>query len=196
MIKADTPIFSLVKRRAAVRVDASSEREQGDAASLVAAARAGDNEAFGKLYDLYAPMVHGLLLARVPYAEAADLVQDVFVQAFKSLRGLREDGAFGGWLAMIARNRATDFHRRSRAIEELTARIAHRAAPETEAREALALIAALPQAYRETLILRFVEGMTGPEIAARTGLTHASVRVNLSRGMKMLRGKLGLEKVK
>jgi len=42
----------------------------------------------------------------------------------------------------------------------------------------------LPDAYRETLILRLVEGMTGPEIAARTGLTHGSVRVNLHRARK------------
>jgi RNA polymerase sigma-70 factor (ECF subfamily) len=47
----------------------------------------------------------------------------------------------------------------------------------------------LPEAYREPLILRFVEGMTGPEIAARTGLTHGSVRVNLHRGMQLLREK-------
>ena len=49
------------------------------------------------------------------------------------------------------------------------------------------LIRGLPEAYRETLIMRLVEGMTGPEIAARTGLTPESVRVNLCRGMKMLR---------
>jgi RNA polymerase sigma-70 factor, ECF subfamily len=48
----------------------------------------------------------------------------------------------------------------------------------------------LPEAYRETLILRLVEGMTGPEIAARTGLSHGSVRVNLHRGMQQLREKL------
>ena len=50
----------------------------------------------------------------------------------------------------------------------------------------------LPEAYRETLVLRFVEGMTGPEIAARTGLLPASVRVNLHRGVSLLRDKLGL----
>jgi RNA polymerase sigma-70 factor (ECF subfamily) len=42
------------------------------------------------------------------------------------------------------------------------------------------------------LILRLVEGMTGPEIAARTGLTPGSVRVNLHRGMHQLRAKLSL----
>jgi RNA polymerase sigma-70 factor, ECF subfamily len=48
----------------------------------------------------------------------------------------------------------------------------------------------LPECYRETLTLRLVEGMTGPEIAAQTGLTPDSVRVNLCRGMKLLRASL------
>jgi RNA polymerase sigma-70 factor (ECF subfamily) len=56
----------------------------------------------------------------------------------------------------------------------------------------LARLKELPETYRETLTLRFVEGMTGPEIAERTGLTHASVRVNLGRGVQLLREKLGL----
>ena len=57
---------------------------------------------------------------------------------------------------------------------------------------ALEAIQNLPDAYRETLVLRFVEGMTGPEIAVRTGLTPASVRVNLHRGVKLLRQKMGV----
>jgi RNA polymerase sigma-70 factor (ECF subfamily) len=40
------------------------------------------------------------------------------------------------------------------------------------------------------MILRFIEGMTGPEIAERTGLQPASVRVNIHRGMKILRERL------
>lgn len=172
-----------------------AQQEPSVEALLVAAARAGEAEAFGRLYDLYAPMVHGLLLARLPWSEVDDVLQDVFVQAFKRLHTLRENNAFGGWLAMIARNRATDFYRRAHHAIELTddipARTIHH---DAEASEALAAIRALPSAYRETLVLRFVEGMTGMEIAARTGLTHASVRVNLSRGVKMLREKLGMEK--
>ena len=54
-------------------------------------------------------------------------------------------------------------------------------------------IRALPAAYAETLLMRLLEGMTGPEIAARTGLTPESVRVNLCRGMKRLRRALGDE---
>jgi RNA polymerase sigma-70 factor (ECF subfamily) len=55
----------------------------------------------------------------------------------------------------------------------------------------LATIRTLPEAYREPLLLRLVEGMSGSEIAERTGLTHGSVRVNLHRGMTLLRQKLG-----
>ena len=56
-----------------------------------------------------------------------------------------------------------------------------------ESGEILDTLRTLPEAYRETLAMRLVEGMTGPEIARATGLTHGSVRVNLSRGMERLR---------
>jgi RNA polymerase sigma-70 factor (ECF subfamily) len=168
-------------------------KESADA-PLVEAVRGGDRDAFGRLYDLYAPMVHGILLARVPFDEVDDLVQDVFLIAFKRLQTLREAGAFGGWLAMITRNRAVDFHRRKRETEELPENLARPRSVDNEAAEALRLIRTLPDAYRETLVLRLVEGMTGPEIAERTGLTPASVRVNLHRGMKQLREKMGMEK--
>lgn len=158
---------------------------------LVGAALAGDRDGFGRLYDLYAPLVHGILLARVPRAEVDDLVQDIFLHAFKKLHTLREAAAFGPWIAMIARNRAVDFHRRSRQTVELTDDVRGSNTSDSRAAEILEMIRSLPEAYRETLVLRLVEGMTGPEIAVRTGLTAASVRVNLHRGMKLLRQKLG-----
>jgi RNA polymerase sigma-70 factor, ECF subfamily len=163
---------------------------------LVRQAGAGDAAAFARLYDRYVRLVHGLLLARVgsrlSREDVDDLVQDVFLTAWRRLGALRDPSAFGGWLATIARNRAIDFHRRHQGSEELPE---HLAAPDSspatiEARAVLAVIETLPHAYRETLLLRLVEGLTGPEIAARTGLTAASVRVNLHRGMKLLRQKL------
>jgi len=93
---------------------------------------------------------------------------------------------------MIARNRATDFHRRSRDTVEVTDDIRGTDESTSRATEILEIVKALPDTYRETLILRLVEGMTGPEIAIRTGLTPASVRVNLHRGMKLLKEKLSL----
>jgi RNA polymerase sigma-70 factor (ECF subfamily) len=158
---------------------------------LVKAVLEGDRDGFSRLYDLYAPLVHGILLARVPRAEVDDLVQDIFLHAFRKLNTLRDAAAFGPWIAMIARNRAVDFHRRSRQTVEITDDVPGSDKQEARAAEILELIRSLPEAYRETLVLRLVEGMTGPEIAGRTGLTAASVRVNLHRGMKLLREKLG-----
>jgi RNA polymerase sigma-70 factor, ECF subfamily len=135
----------------------------------------------------------------VPPHDAEDLVQDVFLQALPRLASLREPAKFPGWLAAIARNRATDFHRRikndaplneeSAAAESVEQSSANRRTPHTsaEAHAILDAIRSLSENYRETLVLRLVEGMTGPEIAERTGLTHGSVRVNLHRGMQMLR---------
>jgi len=170
------------------------EGHASEDARLVGEARGGDQSAFASLYDRYARAVHGLLLARVPRGDVDDLVQDVFFSAWNRLKALRDPAAFGGWLATIARNRATDFHRSTIASVELPEEIpAHDTTAErTEALAVLATIKALPEAYRETLVLRLVEGMTGPEIADRTGLTPASVRVNLHRGMKLLRAQLGL----
>ena len=168
--------------------------------ALVRAAQKGDRSAYGQLYSRYARMVHGILLARVAPHHVEDLVQDVFLHALPKLPSLRDPNYFPGWLAAIARNRATDFHRNTKAdvsldddsSNENSSPAATLATPQTshssaEAQAVLAAIRSLPDAYREPLILRLVEGMTGPEIAARTGLTHGSVRVNLSRGMQLLR---------
>jgi RNA polymerase sigma-70 factor (ECF subfamily) len=159
-------------------------------ARLVTAVLDGEHDRFARLYELYSPMVHGILLARVPRGEVDDLVQDIFLNALRKLHTLRDRNAFGPWIAMIARNRAMDFYRNSRETVEVTEHVAVAPQPSKMAHEILGLIRGLPEAYRETLVLRFVEGMTGPEIAQRTGLTPASVRVNLHRGMKLLRERL------
>jgi len=163
---------------------------------LVDAAQQGDRSAFAELYAAYARMVHGILLSRVPRGDVDDLAQDVFLQAMQRLRSLRDAAAFGGWLAAIARHRAADHIRRAPPLTELPDDLGssdphqHSQQSQAEALAVLAVIQSLPEAYRETLVLRLVEGMTGPEIAARTGLTPASVRVNLHRGMKQLRERL------
>jgi len=166
---------------------------EDDEIALVLAARGGDRGAFGALYQRYGRMVHGVLLARVPRGQVEDLVQDVFLAALRRLDSLRDPARFGGWLAIIARNRATDYHRRARETVEISDDLP--GAVNDEEQEALAVLATLrtlPEAYRETLVLRLVEGMTGPQIASRTGMTEGSVRVNLHRGMKLLKEKLGV----
>lgn len=166
-----------------------------DEETLVRSASGGDRAAFGELYSRYARVVHAILLARVPITEAEDLVQDVFISAFRKLQFLRTPAAFRGWLGAIARNRAIEFHRSARREQQEQANAADPAAPSSEdAWMVLDAIRRLPDAYRETLVMRLVEGMTGPEIADRTGLTPESVRVNLCRGMKLLREQLGAER--
>lgn len=164
-----------------------------DHTPLVLAAQRGDRDAFGQLYVRFARAVHGVLLARLPHAQAEDLVQEVFMQAFTRLRDLREPGAFAGWICAIARRRAADAHRRGRPTEVLADTLASPDRPDVvaEAQLAIAAIRALPEAYQETLALRLIEGLTGPEIAVATGLTPDSVRVNLHRGFRLLREKLG-----
>ncbi|MGA2183604.1 MAG: sigma-70 family RNA polymerase sigma factor [Bryobacteraceae bacterium] len=161
---------------------------------LVVSAQNGDREAFSRLYAGFAPMVHGILLARVPRDEVDDLLQDVFLTAMKRLGSLRDPRAFGAWLATVTRNRANDYHRAPHA-SQLPDQIPSPRPVETEAWFVLQAIRNLPEAYQDTLTLRLVEGMSGPEISARTGLTEGSVRVNLHRGMVMLREALAKKAV-
>lgn len=182
--------------RRAVMAQPTTETCADDA--LVSAARDGDRSAFGLLYDRYARMVHGILLCRVPPREVDDLVQEVFLLALRKLDSLREISRFGAWLSTITRNRANDYYRDSRRVEQPMEPAEEEKAQsrsndhvaEQEAAMTFAVLRMLPETYREPLTLRLVEGMTGPEIAARTGLTHGSVRVNLHRGMQMLRERL------
>jgi RNA polymerase sigma-70 factor (ECF subfamily) len=171
---------------------APGEKEEPVEVAVVRAVLEGERDRFARLYEIYSPMVHGILLARVPRGEVDDLVQDIFLHALKKLHTLRQPSAFGPWIAMISRNRAMDYYRGSRETVEVTEQMAIAKSPNRTAREVLDLICQLPDAYRETLVLRFVEGMTGPEIASRTGLTPASVRVNLHRGTKLLRERMGV----
>jgi RNA polymerase sigma-70 factor (ECF subfamily) len=187
-----TPELALVTETLPAQADSDE--------SLVRVAQRGHREAFGQLYQRYLPMVHGILLAKLPRLEVEDLVHEVFLRALSRLRSLRDASRFGAWLAAIARNMANDYYREPRTQAEHRDRSVDpeaRASPkgETQAQtresaEILEIIRGLPEAYRETLVLRLVEGMTGPEIAARTGLSHGSVRVNLYRGMQRLRDKL------
>lgn len=163
--------------------------------ALVVAAQRGDRAAFAELYRSYGRLVHGILLAHAPRHEADDLVQEVFLSVLDRMHTLRDPAAFGKWIAAIARNRARMLHRGARRLvalpDDLPDPSAAPASGGIGVEEVLAAIHRLPQAYREPLVLRLVEGMSGAEIAERTGLTPGSVRVNLHRGMKQLREALG-----
>ena len=184
-------LFSFARRDLKISETAKVEPVRPEVI-LVERICAGEQEAFDEFYRMYAPMVHGIVLARVPRDEVEDIVQEVFICAYKKLETLRDKRAVGAWLAMIARNNANEFYRQIKPTEELPEELSQKNNLQTEANEILTTIRSLPETYRETLVLRLVEGMTGPEIAEQTGLTPESVRVNLHRGMKLLRQKLGI----
>lgn len=169
----------------------ASVRAADELPAVVIAARRGDRAAFAELYRRFSRAVHGVVLARVRYADASDLVQDVFAIALERLPQLGEVAAFPGWLLAIARNRAIDHLRAARPTDELP-ELPVPASRAAEVSQVLTALRALPEAYQETMILRLVEGMSGPEIAEQTGLSPGSVRVNLHRGMKLLRERLGI----
>jgi RNA polymerase sigma-70 factor (ECF subfamily) len=162
---------------------------------LVQRAQAGDRAACEALYGEFARTVHGIALAIGGRDLADDVTQEVFLQAFGKLGELRDPAAFPGWLCTAARRAAIDRLRAEarRPSTELSECAGHEPSPadsyaaKSAADRALACLRRLPAAYRETLTLRLVEGLSGPEIAARTGMTHGSVRVNLTRGMALLR---------
>lgn len=175
-----------------------------DGARDVARAAAGDRDAFRRLHRRFAPLVHAVLLARAGAQDAEDLVQETFVTAWKELGALRDPARFGPWIAAIARRSAARAARRrrpraaslERGTEAEGAELADprppRGAPERgEAeRAALACLLELPTTYRELLALRFVEGLTGPEIARALGRAERTVRVQLARGTALLRERL------
>jgi len=165
-----------------------------DIARQVQEARRGSQAAFAWLYRTFAPLVHAIHLGMAPRARAEELTQETFVIAFGRLEQLREPARFGPWIAMIARRNRPAAAIDERALADADEPVWPGAGPEAmaQARQALHAIRRLPQAYRETLILRLVEGLSGPEIASLTGLTPQSVRVNLHRGMQQLRDALGI----
>lgn len=175
---------------------ANAATDGDDLATTVRLACTGDRPAFETLYARFAPVVHGIALAHCGPGLAEDVTQEVFVAVLQRLPLLRDAAAFPGWLCSAARNAAIDARRKQQrrvTTAQLPERTDTEPTPPTAAAEqessarVLACVRQLPDAYRETLVLRLVEGLTGPEIAARTGLTPGSVRVNLTRGLAQLR---------
>ena len=125
------------------------------------------------------------------------MTQDVFVEVYRGFGALLDAEALPSWIRTVARNTAINHLRRRKRGPRIATMseepVAKERGEEELAERVLHLVRSLPDAYRESLILRLVEGLTGPEIAERTGMTHGSVRVNLTRGMSILRPMLRKE---
>ena len=167
--------------------------EQAAGPELARQAREGDRGALARLLRAHEREVRSVVLAHVSRHDADDVMQEVYLKASRAVGSLRDTGAAGGWLCAVARSCARS-HLRKQRVRRMLRIVREPQAAQTSGAwstgEVLEAIRELPAAYRETLLLRLVGRLSGEEIAARTGLTHGSVRVNLTRGMQLLRRSL------
>ena len=158
--------------------------------------RRGDPDALGELIGRYQHRLYRYLLRLAPEA-AEDLFQQTWLRVVESIRHYDPRRGFDSWLFAIAHNLAID-HLRRRAPASLDEpgedRLAAHAPDalerllDAERRAAVAAaMSGLPSPYRETLSLRFEEGMKLEEIAETLGVPLATVKSRLRRGLEALR---------
>jgi RNA polymerase sigma factor (sigma-70 family) len=147
-------------------------------------------------------------------ADAEDVVQDACLRAFHGIGGLA-DGSARPWVLTVVRNTAYTWLRKNRpsavlVVEDLeaveTAQAIHGDSesdtPETaliakvDARQLEAAVAALPTPYRETVVLRDVQGLSYREIAEVTGVPIGTVMSRLARARRTLVATLTKEEVR
>lgn len=161
--------------------------------------RRGDEQSMATLYDRYSKVVYSVALRvlRDP-ASAEDVLQDVFLglwrrpETFVSTRG-----SLGGWLAVIARNRAIDTLRRKRPSEQIEEvylaspfNLADEAERNTLMQRARAIIMHLPLEQRKTLEMAYFDGLTHTEIAEITGDPLGTVKTRIRSALLTLRKEL------
>lgn len=171
------PLFRRAAAMEAAVADPSSE--------LVARALDGDRRAFDDLYRLHVGSAHRLLTRLVgSTADRDDLIQLVFIEAFRSLPGFRGDAAFATWLHRIVVHVAYRHLRREKRarFDEVAVELpASAASPETSARRqqeldrALRYLSALKPDKRIAFVLRVVEGMSLEEIGQLVGANAPAV---------------------
>ncbi len=193
---------------------ASVESRSFAEAEFIERLKRGEAAAFEELVAARSGEIHGLLFRLTENGEEArDLTQETFLRAFQNIGRFRGEADLRTWIYRIAINQARNrwrwWRRRSRdstvsldgmqgnSEQPLIATLAESSAnPEqkTLAHEReLALRAALRKlghAYRETVILRDIEGFTYEEIATTLGINVGTVKSRLARGRQELRQKL------
>lgn len=139
-------------------------------------ARAGDAAAKERLGEYLTPFVHGVALAHAPHHVSDPLVPRILSEALAGLSTVSDDQQVGPHFAAVARRLAR--------AAATTARdeVAGDSPQLTEARQTLAKLRTLPEATRERLLLRVVEGIPGPELAAVLRVMEGELKTDLSRG--------------
>lgn len=170
---------------------------------LIAAAKMGDSDAFGELFERYRDAVHAFVLRSVRRREdAEDIVQETFCRAWKSIGKFRGDSRLTTWLFRIAANLCADFGRSSAGRTAVASdlgidseAIAEEKGLESDIAEETVLRqivnAALDQLNVENrmiVVLCDVNGFSCGEAAKVLGCSVVSARVRLCRARKRLRG--------
>jgi RNA polymerase sigma-70 factor (ECF subfamily) len=165
---------------------------QADERAVLALAICGDAHAFSELVRRRQSWLRNLLrrLCRDPTL-ADDLAQQVFLQAWRSLRNLRSVNAFGAWLRSLAINTWRAHVRAGKAARTENADVDETAAPDSQvAGEQLDLdraLSSLSSDERVCIVLAYSEGMTHGEISDVTGLPLGTVKSHIRRGAERLR---------
>lgn len=173
--------------------------DQGTETALIRAAQA-DPAAFAPLYERYRDRVYAYLRTRTRCPEdAADLTQQVFVQALDALPRYRPHRApFAAWLVRIAHNLAANYHRRHRHTltwdllpEALQPAASDDPAAQAERREAVArlhdVLRTRDAGTLEVLALHFAARLTVAETAAAVGRSEAAVKKQITRTIRSLK---------
>jgi RNA polymerase sigma-70 factor (ECF subfamily) len=176
-----------------------------DDATLVLAARRGDRDAFGVLISRHARAILSVATRMLgPGADAEDVAQETFVAAFKALPGFKLDSKFSTWLYRIAVNKCTDSLRARRAgmfsldddgVDESERAAWEPATDETPdwefervelAWELDKAIDALPHLYRESFVLRHVEGLDYDEMSVILGAHRDTLKMRVYKARNLL----------
>ena len=163
-------------------------------------AQAGDVDAFELLYREHSPRVYALCLRlrAGDRSDATELLQDVFIKAWRRLDTFRGESAFASWLHRLAVNtmleNARSEHRRTARVlpMEDTGRLAGAARTSgIESRMDIeSAIASLPKGARLAFVLHDVEGYQHQEIAEQLSVTVGTVKAQLHRARRLLRERL------
>jgi RNA polymerase sigma-70 factor (ECF subfamily) len=173
-----------------------------DEAALVRAAQRGDRDAFGVLMSRHVQSILSLTTRMLgATADAEDAAQETFVAAFKSLSGFQSGAKFSTWLYRIAVNKCHD-SLRSRvetvaldpsddqsgiALEAADQVTPHRELERTELSLALERgIRDLPPLYRESFILRHVEGLDYDEMSAILDVSRDTLKMRVYKARTIL----------
>jgi len=175
-------------------------RDKPEITRLVELAAAGNFEAFGKLYHIYAEKIYRYVYYQVKdKMTAEDITADVFLKALEAIKSCKgKEATFSSWLYRIAHNRTMDnFRSMKRKPIVDTEAVTNLADPKQEVekkverQELLEVIAELPQNQSQVVILKFIGGLDNREIGRTMGKSEGAVRILQMRALAMLRDKLG-----